>query len=170
MTPFRQLKGGLAQVGIGMPLIVAVRGVTHVGTINHDIVHVMDVAPTLPNIAGVHYPATFEGRTIASFQGQSSALISGGDVELHADDDALGWQMFGDRAIRMGNWQLLSLLERAGRTGDWQLFNLANDLAEMNDVSEWFPEKREALTDAWRDCSAANGVISSEAGPFARQH
>jgi arylsulfatase len=63
--------------------------------------------------------------------------------------------------------KLLYLLKGAGGTGDWQLFNLKDDLAEMHDLSQQHPERRAAMVKLWDEYLRANGVIVSDAGPFA---
>jgi arylsulfatase len=76
--------------------------------------------------------------------------------------------LFGNRAIRQGDWKLLYLLKGAGGTGDWELFNLKDDPAEMHDLSTQYPEKRRALLQLWDEYVTRNGVIVSEAGPYAQ--
>jgi arylsulfatase len=60
-------------------------------------------------------------------------------------------------------------LEGAGGNGDWQLFNLKDDPAEMHDLSAKHPEKREAMRKLWDEYVKTNGVIVSDAGPFAKR-
>jgi arylsulfatase len=63
--------------------------------------------------------------------------------------DWLGWELFGNRAIRQGDWKLLNLLPAEGGTGEWQLYNLREDPAEVRDPSSVNPEKRGALIKLW---------------------
>jgi arylsulfatase len=75
--------------------------------------------------------------------------------------------MFGNRAIRQGDWKLLYLLKEAGGPGDWQLFNLREDPAELHDLSSQHPEKRQALLKLWDEYVTTNGVVLTNEGPFA---
>jgi arylsulfatase len=77
--------------------------------------------------------------------------------------------LFGNRAIRQGDWKLLYLLKGAGGTGDWELFNLREDPAELHDHSAQHPDKRNALLESWNEYVKQNSVIVSEAGPYAKQ-
>lgn len=77
--------------------------------------------------------------------------------------------MFGNRAIRQGDWKLLYLLKGAGGTGEWRLFNLRDDPAELHDLSAKYPDKRKALLKLWDEYVKRNGVIVSEAGPYAQR-
>jgi len=60
-------------------------------------------------------------------------------------------------------------LKGAGGTGDWELFNLREDPAELHDLSAKYPDKRKALLKLWDEYVERNGVIVSEAGPFANR-
>jgi arylsulfatase len=95
-------------------------------------------------------------------------MLAGNVTETRSSSDWLGWELFGNRAIRQGDWKLLYLLPAAGGTGDWQLYNLREDPAEMRDLSTVHPEKREALLKLWEEYVKKNNVIVSEAGPYAR--
>jgi arylsulfatase len=59
-------------------------------------------------------------------------------------------------------------LKGAGGTGDWELFNLRDDPAEIDDLSRKHPEKRDAMLKLWDEYVQRNGVIVSDAGPFAK--
>ncbi len=169
-VPFRLFKGVVAEGGIRAPLIVSGPGVKHAGAINHSILHVMDIMPTFLELADVEHPATLDGNQIAPPQGKSICpLLAGRATEIRTESDWLGWELFGNRAIRQGDWKLLYLLKAAGGIGDWELFNLKDDPAEMHDLSAKHPEKREALLKLWDGYVKQNGVVVSEAGPYAQQ-
>jgi len=169
-VPFRLFKGVVAEGGIRAPLIVSGPGVKHQGAIAHSVLHVMDITPTFLESAGVDHPSKKKGSSIATPQGKSMwPLLAGRQQTTRTDSDWLGWELFGNRAIRQGDWKLLYLLKGAGGTGDWALFNLKDDPAEMHDVSAKYPDKRKALEKLWDEYVKKNGVIVSEAGPFAQQ-
>ncbi|MEE8513329.1 MAG: arylsulfatase [Gammaproteobacteria bacterium] len=168
MVPFRQFKGVVAEGGIRAPLIVAGPGVKHKGKINHSLLHVMDIVPTVLELSGVKQPSEDSAKKVAPIQGKSMLpLLAGRADSIRKETDWLGWELFGNRAIRQGDWKLLYLLKRAGGTGDWQLFNLREDPAELQDLSKKYPEKRDALLTLWEQYAKTNGVIVSDAGPFA---
>ena len=169
MVPFRQFKGVLAEGGIRAPLIVAGPGVKHKGKINHSLLHVMDIVPTVLELAGVKHPSENDAKKVAPIQGKSMLpLLTGKAGAIRTENDWLGWELFGNRAIRQGDWKLLYLLKRAGGNGDWQLFNLREDPAELHDVSIKHPEQRKAMLKHWEQYTKTNGVIVSDAGPFAK--
>ena len=167
-VPFRLFKGVEAEGGIRAPLIVSGPGVMHEGDLNRSVMHVMDIVPTLLESAGVEHPAKQAGGGVAAPQGKSLwPVLAGREQQIRTDSDWLGWELFGNRAIRQGDWKLLYLLTAAGGTGDWQLFNLREDPAEMHDLSKKHPDKRRSMLLLWDEYVEKNGVIVSEAGPFA---
>jgi arylsulfatase len=167
-VPLRLFKGVETEGGIRSPLIVSGPGVKFKGAISQAVLHVMDIMPSFLELAGVEHPSKKEGGTLAPLQGKSLwPLLAGREQEIRSDSDWLGCEVFGNRAIRQGDWKLLYLLKGAGGTGDWELFNLKNDPAEMHDLSAEHPEKREAMLRLWDEYVTNNGVILSDAGPYA---
>jgi arylsulfatase len=168
-VPLRLFKGYQAEGGIRAPLIVTGPGVKHANGLNHSVLHVMDIAPTFLELAGVEHPANQRDSTVAPLQGRSLwPLLAGRQSTVRTDDDWLGWELFGNRAIRQGDWKLLYLLKGAGGTGDWQLFNLLVDPGETHDLSAAHPERRDAMLKLWDEYVRANGVIVSDDGPYAK--
>jgi arylsulfatase len=168
-VPFRLFKGVEAEGGIRSPCIVSGPGVEHAGAIHHSLLHVMDFVPTFLESADFEHPALREGSRFAPPQGKSMWPIFAGKADAtRTDSDWLGWELFGNRAIRQGDWKLLYLMKGAGGIGDWELFNLRDDPAELHDLSVKYPDKRKALLELWNEYVQRNGVIVSEAGPYAK--
>ena len=167
-VPFRLFKAVETDGGIRAPLVVCGPGVKHQGAINRSLLHVMDLTPTFLESAGVDHPAKKEGSTVAPPQGKSMwPLLADREKSIRGASDWIGWELFGNRAIRQGDLKLLYLLPAAGGSGDWALYNLKDDPAEMHDLSSKLPEKRKTLLDLWEQYVKRNGVIVSEAGPYA---
>lgn len=117
---------------------------------------VQDIVPTFLELAGLP-PATptFGGRRVAAVRGTSwAAYLRGESAQVHQPDETTGWELFGHRAIRQGDWKIVAL---AG--GAWQLFNLAEDPGETRDLAAEQPERLERLVAAWRTYAAETGVI-----------
>jgi arylsulfatase A-like enzyme len=169
MTPFRLYKGLVAEGGIRSPLIVSGPGVEGAGELNTEaVLHVMDIVPTILELAGVRHPTTYEGREVAPVQGKSWVGMLGGETQSpRSPNDWLGWELFGNRAIRQGDWKISWHDEPFG-THDWQLFNLADDPGEQHDLSGDLPEKRKALVAQWDTYATMNGVIIAERSPLER--
>ena len=92
-------------------------------------------------------------------------MLKGNTKSPRTSDDWLGWELFGNRAIRQGDWKISWLYEPFG-IYDWQLFNLAADPGEQYDLSNKFPQKNEELVALWDEYAKTNGVIIGDRSPF----
>jgi arylsulfatase A-like enzyme len=160
MTPFSQYKGWMAEGGIRNALIVSGPAVKRPrGSVNHGLMHVADIMPTLLEIAGTSYPKTREGRELPPLMGTSWGRVLAGQAESpRTEQDYIGWEIFGNRAVRQGDWKLRWQYKPFGK-GDWELFNLAADPAERNDLAAERPDKVKALLALWDDYVRKNNVI-----------
>ena len=167
MVPFRIYKGWVSEGGIRSPLIVSGPGVKGAGELNKKaVLHVMDIAPTILELAGIQHPATYKGREIAPMQGKSwVGMLNGSTQSPRGPSDWLGWELFGNRAIRQGDWKISWLYQPLG-TEEWQLFNLAEDPGEQYDLSDKFPKKRKELIALWDEYVKTNGVIIGARSPL----
>ena len=121
--------------------------------------HVADIMPTLLDVAGADYPETVDGRSLPPLMGTSWTRLLGGDSDaVRTDDDYLAWELFGNRALRQGNWKLRWQWKPFGNEA-WELFDLSEDPAERNDQAAAEPERLAAMVELWDDYVAANNVI-----------
>jgi len=160
MTPFSQYKGWMAEGGIRNALIVSGPVVKRPkGSVNHGLMHVADIMPTLLEIAGTSYPKSHQGRELPPLIGKSwNRVLAGQADSVRTEQDYLAWQVFGNRAVRQGDWKLRWQFKPYGK-GDWELFNVAQDPAERKDVAAQNPDKVKALVALWDDYVKTNNVI-----------
>ena len=163
--PLRMFKGYMSEGGIRTPMIVSGNAVANPGRISDAVTHVMDVPATILDAAGVAHPETFEGKPVAPLQGRSLApVIDGTSESVRAPTDWIGMELFGNRAVRMGDWKLLWLCEPSG-TGDWQLYDTKTDPGEMNDLASVHPDIRDQMAGYWDEYASANNVILPDRSP-----
>ena len=160
MTPFSQYKGWLAEGGIRNALVVSGPVVKRPkGSINHGMMHVADIMPTLLEITGATYPKTRNGHELPPLLGKSWTRVLAGQADSpRTDQDVLAWELFGNRAVRQGDWKLRWEYKSFGK-GDWELFNLADDPAERKDVAAEHHDKLQALIALYDDYARTNHVI-----------
>jgi len=167
MTPFSQYKGWLAEGGIHNALIVSGPVVKRPkGSINNGIMHVADLMPTLLEVAGTSYPKSREGRELPALYGKSWGPVLADQANSPRTElDYLAWELFGNRAVRQGDWKLRWQFKPLG-TGAWELFNLATDPAERNDLAAERPDKVKTLIALWDNYVQKNGVVLPSRSPF----
>ena len=136
-TPFRWYKQNQHEGGISSPFIVhwpdGLGG--KAGRIVDGPGHLIDIAPTLYELAGATYPQTYAGAEIGPLRGQSLMPIiagksTGGPREL--------WQFYGNnQALRFGDWKI----SWEQKIKKWELYNIAQDRSEVNNLAADMPEK-----------------------------
>jgi arylsulfatase len=86
------------------------------------------------------------------------AVLSGEAESPRTDQDVLAWELFGNRAVRQGDWKLRWEYKPFGKA-DWELFDLAADPSERNDLAAARPDKVRALVAIWESYVRANHVV-----------
>jgi arylsulfatase len=166
MTPFSQYKGWLAEGGIRNALIVRGPNVKRpAGSINHGLMHVADLMPTLLEVAGTSYPKASQPDLPPLIGKSWGPMLAGKGDSVRTEQDYLAWEVFGNRAVRQGDWKLRWQFKPYGK-GDWELFNVAKDPAERNDLAAQNPGKVKAMLAAWESYVKANNVILPSRGPY----
>ena len=140
-TPFRRHKTWVHEGGISTPLIAHwPRGITARGELRRNPGHVIDLVPTLLEVAGTP-PADdpkappLHGRSLVP------AFARDGSVA----HDVLWWEHEGNRAVRQGDWKLV-----AAKDQPWELFDLAADRTETHDLSAEQPDRVRDLAARWQ--------------------
>lgn len=153
-TPWRYWKAEAYQGGTHTPFLMswpaAMAG--REGTSVHEPAHIVDVTPTLLEIAGVtprtdkapvdgiSLAGVFEGRTIPKSR-------------------PFFFEHYGSRAVIDGRWKLVSLAPQGDRPDlDWALYDLENDRSETQDVRPLHPEVVARLDRLWMDWAREVGV------------
>jgi arylsulfatase A-like enzyme len=72
--------------------------------------------------------------------------------------DYLAWEIFGNRAVRQGQWKIRWEFKPLGK-GDWELFDLAADPSERKDLAAQHPDKVKAMVALWDDYAKRNNVV-----------
>ena len=166
--PLRFFKGFVSEGGIRTPLIVAGTGVTGSARVSDAVTHVMDIPATILDVAGVEHPSVSGDAEVAPLQGKSLVPILGNAASaVRQPSDWIGWQLFGNKAIRRDNWKLLQLCQPFG-SGDWQLYDLSTDPGETIDLASERTEIRDQLIAHWDEYVARNNVVLPDVSPLCR--
>jgi arylsulfatase len=142
-TPLRRYKGWTYEGGIATPLIVRWPGVTPAGKRTAQLGHVIDLLPTLAEVAGARLAATRDGEKVLPPEGRSLVpVLKGGE---RAELETLYWATFGHRAVRQGRWKLV--WDQDVRR--WELYDLVADRGETRDLAAEQPERVKQMAQDW---------------------
>ena len=162
-TPFQLYKGFPTQGGLASPAIAVFPEKIRAGSRSDAFATILDVAPTLLQLADVTHPAPqFEGRRVHPLIGESfyPHLLDQQTV-VHGPDHVFGLELFNRRMIRQGDWKLLWINKPWGKDG-WVLYNLEEDPGEQNDLAQSRPEKLQEMLMLWEQYVEANDVFVFE--------
>lgn len=121
---------------------------------------VMDLAPSILDMAGVSHPApTYQNREIVPMRGKSFyPWATGANPRIHEKDFIQGWETCGRAALRFGDWKIVYIPKPKGPE-KWQLYNLHEDPGEIHDLAEKDPDRLNQLLKLWDQYVLETGVI-----------
>jgi len=154
-TPFRRYKIWTHEGGVSTPLIVHwPDGIAAQGELRHDVGHVVDIVPTVLDLAGAKPEMPPDE---PPFPGVSLVPAFAKDGAVTRDYVFFNHQ--GNRALRVGDYKLIAPKEDGG---NWHLYNLANDRGEQHDLAAEQPERVQDMTARWEKLESS---FVREAGP-----
>jgi arylsulfatase len=165
-APSRLYKFFTSEGGIRVAAFAAYGGFARQG-IGDAFTTVMDIVPTLLDLAGLEHPMThYQGRRIEAPRGRSLLpYVNGLEPEVHDASEPIGWELFGRRALRRGNFKAVNLPPPDG-AGQWQLFDLATDPGETLDLAESQPTLLRELIENYENYARQTGVVMVEQPVF----
>ena len=161
-TPFRRHKTWVHEGGIATPLVVHwPRGIAARGELRHDPSHVIDLVPTILDVAGGKPLAEYAGRPVPPLPGVSLRPAMERDAALGQRE--LWWLHEGNRAVRVGDWKLV-----AASGEPWALYDLSADRTEAVDLSAQQPARKAELEVLWnRRAAEFRGLAYPDGVPAA---
>ena len=142
-TPFRLHKSWVHEGGITTPLIVHwPRGFAGRGELRHNPGHLIDLAPTILELAGGPWPVTFDGKPVPPTPGRSLVPVFAKDGTV--SHDYFWWCHDTNRAVRIGDWKLV-----ADHQKPWELYDLSHDRSETHDLAADHPDRVREMEAEW---------------------
>jgi len=136
-TPFRKHKVWAHEGGNCTPFIVHwPKEISQHGMIRETTGHVIDMVPTILDIAGAT-PA----KKKVPFPGQSLLASFKKDSK---DKRTLWWSHRRNNAMRSGDWKLVK-----SNDGPWELYKIKEDRTESHNLAAQYPEKVKELKKLW---------------------
>lgn len=160
-APSRLSKGFITEGGIRCPAIIRYPPLIKPDIISDEFVTVMDILPTILELAEVPHPGhKFQGRDVVIPRGKPwiDHFVHGKPV--HKDTDFSGWELFGQRAIRKGNYKAIYVPKEGTKT-EWELYDLSQDKGELENLAKVHPDILNELIEYWLVYEAETGVVTA---------
>ena len=143
-TPFRRHKTWVHEGGIATPFIVQwPKGIAAHGELRHNPGHLIDIVPTVLEIAGGKPLENWEGKPVPAAPGRS--LVPAFAKDNTVPHDYLWWMHEANRALRVGDWKIVA----AGKDAPWELYDLRTDRAESVNLAAKQPERVKEMAATW---------------------
>ncbi len=133
-------------------------GITAAGEDRHQFTHVIDVAATVLEAAGLPEPMTVHGVQQLPLEG-TSMLYSFADADAPERHGTQYFEMVGNRGIYHQGWTAVTKHRTPWDTGDtplpafdddvWELYDTSTDWTQAHDVADQHPQRLHALQRLW---------------------
>ena len=132
-APLSLFKFNTSEGGVRVPMVIAGPGVPATDVV-HARAHIMDVVPTVLDLAGV--PLVPSPAGAPPVRGRSLVpILRGTAAEVYGSDDAVAVEVAGNAALYRGSYKLVKLTPPYG-DGGWRLYDVQRDPGETRDLSE----------------------------------
>jgi arylsulfatase A-like enzyme len=173
-TPFRMFKRYAHNGGMRSPAIIrwpAGIDAAHRGAWTNVRAHLIDIVPTVLEIANVPAASKFDGRALLPLEGTSLLPALEGKA-LPARD--IGLEHVGSRAFFRGKWKLVTKTMNSSDglapANMLELYDTEADPSEMNNLAPTQPERLAEMVKAWNAWAKRVGVPrKSQIGDAARR-
>lgn len=159
-SPYKGYKGFTSEGGIKSPAFITYKGFKRQKSINDVLLSVMDIAPTILEIANIKHPGDrYKGRQVYPIKGKSMInFLMNKKNYIHSKNHVMGWELFNRIAIRHDNWKLV-FIEPPHGNRKWSLYDLNQDPLEQNDLADIKSDKLNEMISYWYAYRDQNGVI-----------
>lgn len=154
-TPLKQYKNNFHEGGFGTSFIAWYPKRIKAGSIAKGTGHLIDLAPTFYELAGVSYPSTFNGIKTHPLAGKSLLPVLFGQASEVDRGEPIFWERAGNRAVRKGKWKIVSTYP----SFKWELYDLEKDRGETQNLAETHPDIVNALSDEYARWADKTGVV-----------
>ncbi|MFH3478640.1 sulfatase-like hydrolase/transferase [Xanthobacter variabilis] len=168
-TPFQWTKQVASHLGgTRNPMVVKWPAHTRAsGEVRSQFTHVIDIAPTILEAAGIAEPRSVNGTAQTPIQGKSF-LSTLSDAKAKEIRTSQYFEMFANRGMYKDGWWAASLSfepwqpERADFDpfkAKWELYNLETDFSQGKDIAAQNPGKLAEMTALWWAEASANKAL-----------
>jgi arylsulfatase A-like enzyme len=154
-TPFRNYKGDSFDGGNRGAAFVHYPQTKATGVKTNCLYSVMDIAPTMLEMAEIQYPTKYKGKTNEPMDGVSMAGVFEGNLVCNPER-WIGFELLGIKGLRKGNWKLAQGNNMGNKVG---LYNVWDDPFEQHNLSAEKPALYQEMLGLYQQYAEENGVI-----------
>lgn len=159
-TPFRLYKHFLHEGGAATPFFMHwPAGIQPNASWYASPAQLIDILPTLADVAAARHPGEFHGHAIPAWEGISLRPAFNGQPLQRAAP--LFMEHENNAAVRHGDWKLVGrgvAAQDGIRPERWELYNVRDDRTELNDLAKQLPDKTRELATLWEAWATRVGV------------
>ena len=170
-TPFRFYKLWPYRGGVQTPLIVSWPAEIREHGIRKQFIDIIDITPTVLDIAGIEAPSSFQCVCQTPLQGKSIRSTFNNPASPNPRDTQY-FELWGARGIYHAGWEALAVHQPGRSFSDdhWQLFHTATDFSQGTNLASQYPDKLEELKSLWWSEATRMGALPLLEAPVQRQH
>ncbi len=161
-SPLGFYKFYVGEGGLRVPLIIAGEPLTlsDPNSIIDAFSYATDIVPTILQLTGTPNPAgRYNDRAVEPIVGRSVVpLLQGQAQRIYGNDDAIGYELNGHRALFLGDHKIVYNRPPIG-DGIWHLYNIAIDPGETNDLREQQPQRFARMQALYEQFVVEHGVL-----------
>lgn len=152
-TPFRFFKASQFEGGVATPMVIHWPWGISVAknSINSTPGHLVDILPTVLDVAQSQRPAAYKDRQVKPLMGVSLApLFIGESIQRN---QGIYLQFSLNRGFRQGKWKAVT-----SGNSEWELYDLNKDRTEMNNLAGAYPEVLKKLIEQWQHTASLDNI------------
>lgn len=157
-TPLQDYKNNMHEGGFSSPFIAWYPSKIKAGQITKGTGHLIDLASTFYELAGIQYPKELNGVISNPLAGKSLLpVLFDGALEVNRGAPIF-WERAGNRAVRDGKWKLVSIYP----AHQWELYDLELDRGETTNAAQQNPGIVNELSAKYFEWAEKTGVVDYE--------
>jgi len=165
-TPFRLFKSYTQEGGAATPFLMYwPKQIKKRNDFCNQTANILDIMPTIIEVAGADYPQSFNGQEVYPIEGVS--LLPVLKAQPLQRTKPLYSEHFGNAFVIDGDWKLVGK-KVAGKKGPeeskWELYNLTDDRTELNNLARQMPEKVTKMSAEWMEWAKKENVYPKPGG------
>jgi arylsulfatase len=158
-SPLAYYKFYASEGGLRVPLVMSGPGINKRDALTDEFTFVTDLTPTILSLAGLEqHSGSWKDSPIEEIIGLDfSDFLAGDESEIHSDEQAIGYELGGNRALFKGDYKLV-FNRSAINDQNWHLFNIKTDPGEAHDLANEQPQRYQQMLKEYEEYASRNNV------------